>query len=209
MPAAGIATGGVYIPAPGRTTEASAPHPREQKSFALHKCNSKIRVGLKGGGRKAGHRGRTMTAQAEARSFAEEQHAAFCGRLHFLRIQAGLSQEALARRIGVNAATYSGWEKGSRRINLEAVYHLAAELGCGVTFLVVGDGVAASPPGVGEGKNSKRPPVSYDSLVGRVSSLEAAVFGSVRSFIDAATVKAAIEENAAEKGAEAVSAPPP
>ena len=140
-----------------------------------------------------------MTKQELVENSIRKQRLAFGKRLRALRRQAMFSQWALARMVGTNPSTLSGWERGIDRISLDTVYRLAAALGCSISFLVAGDG-------------GTRPFVSHDDLSDRVSALEAEVFGAEQSVapedeeavavgeIDADMVKVAIEEISDEGG---------
>jgi transcriptional regulator with XRE-family HTH domain len=59
-------------------------------------------------------------------------------RITALRIEAGLSQEALAQRIGTSQAALSRWETDSREPQLQNVIPLATALGVTVESLLPG-----------------------------------------------------------------------
>lgn len=50
--------------------------------------------------------------------------------LRFLRQRAGLSEQALADRLGVTCHAIQAWEKGQRAVRKEWVSKLAAALDC-------------------------------------------------------------------------------
>jgi transcriptional regulator with XRE-family HTH domain/Zn-dependent peptidase ImmA (M78 family) len=58
----------------------------------------------------------------------ERPSKALAGRLRSLRLEAGLSQADLARRLGISQAAISNWESGSRQPSLDDLYVLASEL---------------------------------------------------------------------------------
>jgi transcriptional regulator with XRE-family HTH domain len=63
--------------------------------------------------------------------------------LRDLRLRAGLTEQALAARLGVTSLTIKAWEKGERpQPHKEWLLKLAAALGCSVTDVRPGEGVA-------------------------------------------------------------------
>jgi transcriptional regulator with XRE-family HTH domain len=65
------------------------------------------------------------------------------GRLRELRERKGLSQEGLARQVGVGRDAVWLWEKGRRTPALDTAAKLAAALGVSIDVLA---GVAPMPP---------------------------------------------------------------
>jgi DNA-binding XRE family transcriptional regulator len=64
--------------------------------------------------------------------------------LRDLRLRAGLTEQALAARLGVTSLTIKAWEKGERpQPHREWLLKLAAALGCSVADLRPGKSVAA------------------------------------------------------------------
>ena len=56
-------------------------------------------------------------------------------RLRDLRMRAGLTERALAARLGVTSHTIQAWEKGEGRVGQKWRSKLAAALGCSVADL--------------------------------------------------------------------------
>ena len=53
-----------------------------------------------------------------------------------IRTEKGLSQEEMAKLIGVKTSRYGTWERGERMLNLEQAYNCAVVLGCTLNDLV-------------------------------------------------------------------------
>lgn len=51
------------------------------------------------------------------------------------RVRLGITQEALARRIGVAECTIRGWEQGIRSIPSKAAIEMSDLFGCSVDYL--------------------------------------------------------------------------
>ena len=62
-----------------------------------------------------------------------------------LRIEAGLSQHAVADLMGVDRAYISGLEKGKRNPTVITLWHIAKALGAKPADLVAGDRESTSP----------------------------------------------------------------
>jgi Zn-dependent peptidase ImmA (M78 family)/DNA-binding XRE family transcriptional regulator len=58
----------------------------------------------------------------------ERPSKALAARLRDFRVEAGLSQAGLARRLGISQAAVSNWESGARQPSLDDLYVLADEL---------------------------------------------------------------------------------
>lgn len=56
-------------------------------------------------------------------------------RLQELRKDRGISQRALAERLGISQQTYSRYERGQRRLSLQAAIALARFYGVSVDYL--------------------------------------------------------------------------
>ena len=61
---------------------------------------------------------------------------AFCDRLKHLRIEAGLTQDELAKRLGVAKSTISMYERGERRPDFELAEAIADFFDVKLTYLV-------------------------------------------------------------------------
>lgn len=88
----------------------------------------------------------TLTVPAEAYNSAmqtgrpaKHSRPAFGERLHALREQAGLSQAALAEKLGIAQRTYSQWERRPVALRHDQLVALADALGIALSELV-GDG---------------------------------------------------------------------
>lgn len=87
---------------------------------------------------------------------ADEDHTpsatdkAFGARLQQLRTGAGLNQSEVAERMGVSAASVSGWEKGRARPGHDRMEELAAILGVETSGLLEGDPPDGPPGGLRE-----------------------------------------------------------
>ena len=55
--------------------------------------------------------------------------------LRDLRLRAGLTEQALAARLGVTSRTIQAWEKGQGRVGQQWRFRLAGALGCSVADL--------------------------------------------------------------------------
>ncbi len=53
-----------------------------------------------------------------------------------LRARRGLSQEDVARALGIKKSRYGTWERGDRMMNLEQAYNCCVALGCTLNDLV-------------------------------------------------------------------------
>ena len=60
------------------------------------------------------------------------------GRLRQARVDAGLSQEALAEKLGLSQVGYSGMERGRTMIRVEVLLEVCRVLGRPVTYFVGG-----------------------------------------------------------------------
>ena len=60
------------------------------------------------------------------------------GRLHEARVDAGLSQEALAEKLGLSQVGYSGMERGRTMIGVNVLLEVCQVLGRPVTYFVGG-----------------------------------------------------------------------
>ncbi len=67
-------------------------------------------------------------------------------RIKELRIEMHLSQEYVAKYLGVNRSTYTLMEKGDRRITAEDISKLSFLYGVSADYIVHGN--EASPPGI-------------------------------------------------------------
>jgi transcriptional regulator with XRE-family HTH domain len=65
----------------------------------------------------------------EAREVRRDRRAAFGRRVRELRLQAGLSQEALADRAGLHRTYVGSVERGQRNVSLDNIHALADALG--------------------------------------------------------------------------------
>lgn len=75
---------------------------------------------------------RTPTSRAS-------RDVAFGKRIQALRTQAGLTQEALARLVGVSVFTVSRYEQGRSKPDIDGLYRLAQELGVKAADLLPGE----------------------------------------------------------------------
>lgn len=57
-------------------------------------------------------------------------------RLRVLRLEAGLTQVALAARLGTTQSAIARLECGRQRVSLDSVGRVAAALGCGVALVI-------------------------------------------------------------------------
>lgn len=57
-------------------------------------------------------------------------------RLRVLRVAAGLTQEALAKRLGTTQSAIARMECGQKRTTLESIGRVAAALGCEVALVI-------------------------------------------------------------------------
>lgn len=65
----------------------------------------------------------------------------FSDRLVELRTSAGLSQEAVARGLGVSRSTLAGWEVGNREPAIDKIKAIANFYHCTIDYLLGGDDV--------------------------------------------------------------------
>jgi predicted ATPase/DNA-binding CsgD family transcriptional regulator/DNA-binding XRE family transcriptional regulator len=91
-------------------------------------------------------------------------------RLRQLRRRLGLSQEQLARRLGVSFATVNRWESGRTQISAKSLATLA-ELEAGVDAGQTGGADGASSGGAGAPGEGSALPVARSSFVGRTREL--------------------------------------
>ena len=75
----------------------------------------------------------------------------FGDNLRRFRTQAGLSQEAVAERMGVDRAYVSSMERGQQNVTLLTLWHTAQALGVKPVDLIHEDFAAAGDSGITEG----------------------------------------------------------
>jgi transcriptional regulator with XRE-family HTH domain len=61
-----------------------------------------------------------------------------------MRLRAGLTEQALAARLGVTCHAIQAWEKGERPVRRRWIFKLAEALGCSVVDLRQAESVARS-----------------------------------------------------------------
>lgn len=76
---------------------------------------------------------RRMTTFGGGRGLAPDEIGA---RLREARLQAGLTQEALARRLGTTQSAVARMECGPKRMSLESIRRVASALGCDVALVI-------------------------------------------------------------------------
>ena len=82
------------------------------------------------------------------------------GRLRQARVEAGLTQQALAQELGLSQVGYSGMERGRSLIRVDVLLDVCAVLGRPVTYFV---GVGSA--GIGDVSDESR------EVVGRMESM--------------------------------------
>ena len=111
----------------------------------------------------------------------------FGDKLKAARINAGFTQEQLARQIGVAKSTLTGYEKGNREPDVPKLKALSAALG------VTGDYLLGTEDFL---KNKKSPEISpkgkYGDIIEMLNELKPDQIGEVRGYI-----KRILQENAA------------
>jgi HTH-type transcriptional regulator, cell division transcriptional repressor len=85
----------------------------------------------------------------EETNWFTEDRATLGDRIAAAREAAGLSQAALATRLGVRAKTLDGWEKDSTEPRANRVQMLAAMLGVSLRWLLSGEGDGIPPNAAG------------------------------------------------------------
>lgn len=73
--------------------------------------------------------------------------ATFGDRLAAAREEAGLTQAALARNIGVRTSLISGWENDLKEPRANRLQMLSGLLGVSLSWLLTGEGDGPEPPG--------------------------------------------------------------
>ncbi len=114
----------------------------------------------------------------------------FKDRLREKRVEAGLTQEALAKRVGVSMRTIQNYELGNRRpSNMEVVQKIADELHTTTAYLLGSSGIYAVEAHEKGGAKAAR---DIDELVGEVTGLfaggalsEDALDGAMKALNDA------------------------
>lgn len=90
-------------------------------------------------------------AEAEAADPTEgwysDERATFGDRLAAAREAAGLSQKALAKRLGVKTKTIAGWENDLSEPRANRLQMLAGLLNVSLMWLLNGEGDGVAPPG--------------------------------------------------------------
>lgn len=86
-----------------------------------------------------------MNDATEAEWFSDSQ-ATLGDRLSAAREAAGLSQSALAARLGVRLKTLRGWENDLAEPRANRLQMLAAMLGVSLRWLLTGEGDGVAPP---------------------------------------------------------------
>jgi len=77
-------------------------------------------------------------------------------RLKFLRVKAGLSQQAIAQKVGVTFQQVQKYEKGSNRVSASRLYEFTRVLGCEVQDFFSGI------PDTGKSRTSLKNPSRLD-----------------------------------------------
>ena len=70
------------------------------------------------------------------RTIDSAAHERLCEQLRALRARAGLTQSALAERLGVRQTVVSEYERGQRRIDVLELRAIAVALGCPAAAVV-------------------------------------------------------------------------
>lgn len=76
------------------------------------------------------------------RSNAMSIYRDFGKRLASIRQNSNLSQVQIAQKLGIAQSTYAGYEKGVRKIPLEAIVQLSNILNISPTLLILGDEIS-------------------------------------------------------------------
>jgi len=82
----------------------------------------------------------------ETESWYSEKQATLGDRLAAAREAAGLTQSALATRLGVRQKTLRGWESDLSEPRANRLQMLAAMLGVSLRWLLTGEGEGVAPP---------------------------------------------------------------
>ena len=93
-----------------------------------------------------------MAAEQQDLNWYANEHSTFGDRVAVAREAGGLTQKALAKRLGVSAGTVEGWENDVREPRANKLQMLSGMLNVSITWLLTGEGegiadaeVAADP----------------------------------------------------------------